>query len=227
MKNLILIDDDKDVLSLNIKYLKDEGYQVSGFSTADEAMKEIKSLNPDCIVLDIMLPGTDGLTAVSMIKKIVDAPIILLSGRASEDDRVEGLMSGADDYMIKPYSLKELSARIKLQIKKKNLTKTANTITYPPLQIKLLEHKVLYNDDEEIVLSNREYELLLMLAEAPEEIITFEEIGKKIWGVYQESDRRSIMVMASRLRKKLESYEGLMNCIETSYGKGYQFIIPR
>ena len=227
MKSIILIDDDKDVLSINSTYLENEGYSVIGFENADLALEKLNSLTPDCIVLDIMLPGTDGLTAVPMIKKLTNAPIILLSGRASEDDRVDGLLSGADDYMIKPYSLKELSARIKLQIRKKNLPKAANTITYPPIQIKLMEHKVLYNNDEEITLANREYELLLMLVQNPGQIISFEEIGKKIWGVYQESDRRSIMVMASRLRKKLELYEGLGNCIETSYGQGYKFIIPR
>ena len=227
MKIIFLIDDDSDVLSINSKYLTEEGYKVYGFTTADEAIKAVKKLSPACIVLDIMLPGTDGLSAVPIIKNITDSPIILLSGRASEDDRVDGLLSGADDYMIKPYSLKELSARIKLQIKKKSLTKTANTITYPPLQIKLLEHRVIYSGEAEIPLSGREYELLLMLAENPNKIITFEEIGKRIWNVYQESDRRSIMVMASRLRKKLEGYEGLMNCIETCYGKGYKFIITR
>ena len=224
---LMLIDDDKDILEINKKYLSSEGYTVYTFTNADAAISSLKKIVPDCIVLDIMMPGTDGLTATDLIKQTLDCPIILLSGLASEDDKVEGLMSGADDYMIKPYSLKELSARIKLQIKKKSLSKAANTITYPPLQIKLLEHKVLYNDEEEIILSNREYELLLLLVQNPGLIITFEEIGKKIWGVFQESDRRTIMVVASRLRKKLESYNGLINCIETAYGKGYKFIIPR
>ena len=224
---LMLIDDDKDILDINKNYLSDEGYKVYTFLSADNALSSLKKINPDCILLDIMMPGTDGLTSINSFKKITDAPIILLSGLASEDDRVKGLMSGADDYMIKPYSLKELSARIKLQIKKKNLSKTANTITYPPLQIKLLDHKVLYNGDSEIILSNREYELLLLLVQNPGVVITFEDIGKQIWGIFQESDRRTIMVLASRLRKKLESYNGLMNCIETAYGKGYKFIIPR
>ncbi|WP_026526836.1 response regulator transcription factor [Butyrivibrio sp. VCD2006] len=226
MHKIMLIDDDKDVLNINSSYLTEEGYEVIIYCTADDAIKALKKEHPDCIVLDIMMPGTDGLSAVSIIKDMTDTPIILLSGRDSEDDRVEGLLSGADDYITKPYSLKELSARIKLQISKKKITKTANIISYPPLQIKLLTHKVYYNNDTEIQLSNREYELLLMLVSSPDKIITFEEIGKKIWGIYQEGDRRSIMVQASRLRKKLCEFNGLQNCIETSYGKGYKFIIP-
>lgn len=224
---LMIIDDDRDILEINKNHLSDEGYKVYTYQTADDAISALKQIRPDCIVLDIMMPGTDGLNAINVIKRYTDSPIILLSGLASEDNRVEGLMSGADDYMVKPYSLKELSARIRLQIKKKNITKAANTITYPPLQIKLLDRKVLYNDDTEIILANREYELLLLLVQKPGVVIPFETIGKKIWGIYQESDRRTIMVVASRLRKKLESYGGLMNCIETAYGKGYKFIIPR
>ena len=227
MNSIMLIDDDKDVIKINSDYLTGEGYKVDIYYTADDAIAALSSHSPDCILLDIMMPGTDGLSAVPIIKKLTAAPIILLSGRRSEDDRVNGLLSGADDYMVKPYSLKELAARIKLQIRKKTHTKTANTISYPPLQIKLLEHKVFYNGDIEIALSNREYELLFMLVSSPGEVISFEQIGMKVWGVYQESDRRSIMVMASRLRKKLEGYNGLENCLETSYGKGYKFVIPK
>ena len=120
---LMIIDDDRDILEINRNHLTDEGYKVHTFQTADDAISALKQIHPDGIVLDIMMPGTDGLSAINVIKKYTDAPIILLSGLASEDNRVEGLMSGADDYMVKPYSLKELSARIGLQIKKKNITK--------------------------------------------------------------------------------------------------------
>ena len=226
MNRIMLVDDDLDVIKINCDYLQNEGYLVYAYNNADDAIKNLSEIKPDCILLDIMLPGTDGLRAVSVFKSLLPTPIILLSGLASEDDKVKGLISGADDYMTKPYSLKELSARIKLQIRKKQHTKTANTISYPPLQIKLIEHKVFYNEDTEISLSNREYDLLLMLVSEPDKVITFDEIGRKIWGVYQDSDRRSIMVMTSRLRKKLEGYNGLENCLETAYGKGYKFIIP-
>ena len=226
MSLLMLIDDDRDVLELNKSYFEKEGYKVLIFESVAPALESLKSSHPDCILLDIMMPDVDGLTALPQIRKLSKAPIIFLTGKDSDDDKVTGLLSGADDYLVKPYSLKELSARIIVQLRKGSSSASSNTISYPPLKLDLPNHKVYYNQTEEIQLSNREYELLYYLVSNPNKIITFEEIGRKIWNVYQESDRRSIMVMASRLRKKLENYKGLDNCIETNYGKGYKFIIP-
>lgn len=225
MSLLMLIDDDIDVLDLNKSYFEKEGFEVVTFDRVRDAVKALSSLSPDCILLDIMMPELDGLSALPMIKERTSAPVIFLTGKDTDDDKVSGLLLGADDYVVKPYSLKELSARITVQLRKRKEVKNNNVIYYPPLKIDLINHKVFCND-EEIPLSNREFELLYLLASHPGKIITFEEIGLSIWKIYQETDRRSIMVMASRLRKKLESYNGLSNLIETSYGKGYKFIIP-
>lgn len=225
MSLLMLIDDDIDVLDLNKSYFEKEGFEVVTFDRVRDAIKALSSLSPDCILLDIMMPELDGLSALPMIKERTSAPVIFLTGKDTDDDKVSGLLLGADDYVVKPYSLKELSARITVQLRKRKEVKNNNVIYYPPLKIDLINHKIFCND-EEIPLSNREFELLYLLASHPGKIITFEEIGLSIWKIYQETDRRSIMVMASRLRKKLESYNGLSNLIETSYGKGYKFIIP-
>lgn len=225
MSLLMLIDDDIDVLDLNKSYFEKEGFEVVTFDRVRDAVKALSSLSPDCILLDIMMPELDGLSALPMIKERTSAPVIFLTGKDTDDDKVSGLLLGADDYVVKPYSLKELSARITVQLRKRKEVKNNNVIYYPPLKIDLINHKIFCND-EEIPLSNREFELLYLLASHPGKIIAFEEIGLSIWKIYQETDRRSIMVMASRLRKKLESYNGLSNLIETSYGKGYKFIIP-
>ena len=225
MSLLMLIDDDIDVLDLNKSYFEKEGFEVVTFDRVRDAIKALSSLSPDCILLDIMMPELDGLSALPMIKERTSAPVIFLTGKDTDDDKVSGLLLGADDYVVKPYSLKELSARITVQLRKRKEVKNNNVIYDPPLKIDLINHKIFCND-EEIPLSNREFELLYLLASHPGKIITFEEIGLSIWKIYQETDRRSIMVMASRLRKKLESYNGLSNLIETSYGKGYKFIIP-
>ena len=126
--------------------------------------------------------------------------------------------------MVKPYSLRELEARIRINVRryKKEENKTDSMLDYYPLKIDIALHKVFYKE-EEILLSNREYELLYYLAVNKGKVITFEEIGEKIWGVYSENDRRSIMVNASRLRKRLESYPELANAIETVWGQGYLF----
>ncbi|SKB63705.1 DNA-binding response regulator, OmpR family, contains REC and winged-helix (wHTH) domain [Lachnospiraceae bacterium] len=224
MHKLMMIDDDREVLLLNQKYFENEGYKISVHDNAADALRMIPKEKPDCILLDVMMPGLDGFSALPEIRKLTDCPVIFLTGKDTEEDRVKGLLSGADDYIVKPYSLKELSARILVQLRRRIPLPSTDQRSFPPLTINLMQRKVYYNETEEINLSNREYELLLLLTEKPDHIVTFEDIGNAIWNVYQESDRRSIMVMMSRLRKKLELYKGLEDCIETAYGKGYSFI---
>ena len=224
MAKLLLIDDDTEVLSINKKYFMKEHYEVKTADSAEKGLKLLSTFEADCILLDIMMPGMDGFEACKRIRKISKAPISILSGKTSEDDKINGLLLGADDYMIKPYSLRELSARIQVQIRRHAASEVASAtvLSFPPLKIDIAMHKAYY-DTEEILLSNREYELLYLLASRPNTPVTFEEIGVAVFGSYVESDRRTIMVTASRLRKKLESYTGLSNYIETVWSKGYLF----
>lgn len=224
MAKLMLVDDDKEVLQLNYKYFTKKGYDVSAQISAVSALKEIPVFQPDCIVLDVMLPKLSGFEAFPKIRKLTAAPVIFLTGRTEENDRINGLLLGADDYMIKPYSLRELEVRIMVQLRKNNISNTKNHLEFPPLSIDITSHKVFYNENEEIILSNREYEFLYLLVTHPRETLTFSFIGETLWGTYSDSDRRTIMVIASRLRKKICSYSGLENIIETVWSQGYQFI---
>lgn len=225
MSKLLLIDDDTEVLAVNTKYFFKEGYDVKVATNAATGLKVLEDYQADCIILDVMMPGMDGLMACKKIKKLTKTPVIFLTGRSSEDDKINGLLLGADDYMIKPYSLRELSARIQVQIRRSlGSISNATTISYPPLLLNLAKHKAFYNN-EEILLSNREYELLYLLVSKPNDTITFEDIGSSMWGTYSDTDRRTIMVIASRLRKKLEEYVGLSELVETVWSKGYKFIV--
>lgn len=224
MPKLMLIDDDTEVLNINKKYFTNEGYDVKVATDAISGIKTLREFPADCIVLDVMMPGMNGFVACKRIKSITKAPIIFLTGRSFETDKVKGLLLGAEDYIIKPYSLRELSARIQVQIRRSLGSLLSETlISYPPLLLNLTKHKAFCNN-EEIYLSNREYELLFLLASRPNEVISFEDIGKSMWGKYSENDRRTIMVIASRLRKKLDDYVGLSDYIETVWSKGYKFI---
>lgn len=225
MKTLMLIDDDYEVLTINQKYFQNEGYDVLIFENAIEAIEALDTENVDCIILDIMMPHLDGMSALPLIRKKSSAPVIFLTGKDSEDDKINGLLSGADDYMIKPYSLKELSARIKVQLRKTTPVSKSNILSFPPLTIDKMKHKAFYDQSEEINISNREYDLLLLFASHPGETITFRQIAESMWKSYNDDDRKTIMVTTSRLRKKLERYKGLENCIETVYGKGYKFTL--
>lgn len=224
MAKLMLIDDDKEVLTINSKYFRKKGYEVFTYVSAVQAINTLKKAQPDCIVLDVMLPELDGFHALPKIRKATKAPVIFLTGRTEENDKINGLLLGADDYMVKPYSLRELEARIMVQLRKNNLSSSKNHLEFSPLSIDVTSHKVFYNETEEIILSNREYEFLYLLATHPRETLTFSAIGESLWGTYSASDRRTIMVIASRLRKKICSYSGLENIIETVWSQGYKFI---
>lgn len=225
MPTLLLIDDDKEVLTINTKYFKQLHYEVTAVTNARSALTLLQTFSPDCIIMDVMMPGMDGFKACTKIKEISSAPIIFLTGKDTEDDKIQGLLLGADDYMVKPYSLRELEARIQVLIRRyQNIPAVKpNILEYPPLRLDLSKHKAYYQDDE-ISLSNKEYDLLYLLAASPNRVFTFEEIGNAIWNTYLESDRKTIMVTASRLRKKLDAYPGLSHFIETVWSQGYQFV---
>lgn len=227
MADLLLIDDDTDVLEINRKYLTGEGFTVHIADSPKKGIALAKKINPSCIVLDVMMPGMDGFEVCKQIRTFSMAPIIFLTGKSSEDDKINGLLTGADDYLVKPYGLRELTARIQALLRRASIQTApaadANTLTFRDLSIDKLAHKAFYKG-EDLALANREYEVLLYLATHPNQDITFEELGTALFGVYTEADRRSVMVNVSRLRKKMTIDYALENMIETVWSKGYRFI---
>lgn len=223
MNRVLMIDDDREVLQINGEFLRHKGYEVMLAENVEDAFSVLNKGSVHCIVLDVMMPGMSGFEAFEKIRSLTDAPILFLTGRTDEEDRIRGLMLGADDYIVKPCSLEELSLRIQINIRKAQKPMVEGSILeYPPLKIDLLSHKA-FHIKEEIFLSNREFELLVLLAQHPGKEMTFQEIGQELYNSYLEADRKNIMVTASRLRKKLESYVGMEQMIETIWGKGYRF----
>lgn len=226
MAKLLLIDDDVEVLEINQKYLSSVGFDVHISSDPLCGIKLAQKVRPDCILLDVMMPGMDGFQVCSQIRHFSDCPIIFLTGKTAEDDKINGLMTGADDYIVKPYSMRELKARIDVLLRRLGQAQAPledNKLTFGNLTIDQLAHKAFFKGDD-LQLANREYEVLIYLATHPNREITFEELGTALFGTYQESDRRSVMVNMSRLRKKMALDFELANRIETVWSKGYQFI---
>lgn len=223
---LLFIDDDNNVLLINKQFFLDAGYAVATATSAKKGISLLDKHSFSCIILDIMMPELDGLDSCKIIREKSDVPLIFVSGKISEEDRIQGLLLGADDYVTKPYSLRELAARIEANIRRyqsiNQKVKDSSVLNFPPLSLDLINHKAFYNNEEEIPLSNHEFVLLQLLATKPEEAFSFEEIGYKVWGSYLDSDRRSIMVNISRLRKKLDNYEGLQDIIQSVWSKGYK-----
>ena len=226
MPTILLVDDDKEVLQINSKYLSQEGYTVLATSDPLKGVAAAKNRNPDCIILDVMMPGMDGYEVCRRIRQFSQVPILFLTGKVSEDDKINGLLTGADDYITKPYSLKELAVRIQVILRRstpQNAATNANVLTFGSLRIDKLAHKAFFLE-EDLELTNREYEVLMYFAEHPGEEVSFEQLGKCLFGTYQEADRRLVMVNVSRLRKKMSIDPELENMLETVWSKGYRFI---
>ena len=227
---LLLIDDDDAVLEMNGKYLASQGFKVFTSSNPMTGLNMVKTKKPDLIVLDIMMPGMNGYELCSKIRQFSNVPIIFLTGNASEDDKINGFVTGGDDYLIKPFSLKELKVRIDALLRRVGLFSTPkvdnNILYFGDLKINIALHKAFYLDTD-LQLTNRDYDILMYFCNHPNKVITFEELGNALLGVYTELDRRTIMVNVSRLRKKLDIDYALSNMIETVWSKGYKFIIKQ
>lgn len=227
MTKILMIDDDMEVLEVNKKFFKEKGCKVEICSDATKAIELVKKFKPHCIFLDVMMPEIDGFSLCRSIRDITNAPVLFLSGKVSEDDKVEGFEAGGDDYIEKPYSLRELYVRMQAHVRKSIMTagkeKGNALIDLNPFYIDRERHKLFYETDE-IPISNKEYDLVLFLAKNVGKEITFEEIGTQLWGSYIETDRRNVMVNVSRLRKKIEAQTGIDNFIETVWSKGYKLV---
>lgn len=221
-EEILLVDDDREVLHIHRQFLTEKGYRVLTAGNVSEALSIVRQHRVSCIVLDVMMPDMDGFTAFPLIRGLTDTPVLFMTGRTDDSDRIRGLTLGADDYIVKPCSMEELSLRIAINIRKSQITAgNRNVLEFPPLRIELDSHSA-WCGKEKIQLTNREYELLLLFARRPDELVSFEQIGMALNGAYLEADRKTIMVSTSRLRKKLGQYPGLGDRIETVWGKGYR-----
>ncbi|MCR4756128.1 MAG: response regulator transcription factor [Lachnospiraceae bacterium] len=229
MYKILMVDDDIEVLEINKKFFEEKNCKVEICSKSTQALNLVRNFKPDCILLDVMMPELDGYALCKQIRGVTNVPVLFLSGKVSEDDKIEGFEVGGDDYIEKPYSLREVYVRIMAHIKRNSQKQTQKRddmiIDLDPFFVDREKHKLFYGETD-IPLSNKEYDLILFLAQNPGKEITFEEIGLKLWGTYIETDRRSVMVNVSRLRKKIQDQTGVDNLIETVWSKGYKLVNP-
>jgi len=234
MPETILIVEDELSLQETLAYnLKKEGYIVETVGDGRAALESARRLKPDLIVLDIMLPEMDGFEVARILRKEMSAAILMLTARDDEIDRVVGLEVGADDYLTKPFSMRELLARVKSQLRRARLlreemgkSKDANTphekLTFDNLIIDLTRREVLLNA-EPIQLKPKEYELLLFLAEHRRQMLSREFILERVWGWDFIGDSRTVDVHVRWLRQKIEVDSSNPTRIVTVRGGGYRF----
>ncbi|OCL28002.1 DNA-binding response regulator [Orenia metallireducens] len=220
-KRILIVDDDKNVLEILSLYLKKEKFNVLIAKDGEEAISKVEEANPDLVILDIMMPKIDGLEVVKILRKDNDIPIILLSAKEEEFDRILGLEIGADDYVTKPFSPREVLARVKVILKRVSKTKKTKDvdelISYPRLIIDSKERRVEV-DGSVIDLSPKEYQLLLLLAKHPKQVFEREQLCDRVWGIDYYGDMRTVDVHINWLRDKLK-----LGYIKTVWGVGYKF----
>ena len=227
MDKILLIDDDMDILTINEKYLESIGYEVLMAESAEVGLSILSHTQVDCILLDVMLPGYSGFEACTLIKELSSAPILFLSGRSAEDDRVRGLITGADDYITKPYSLKELGAKIYAHIRSsKRHVESVSMLSFPPLFINVINRDVIMGETS-VALTPKEYEILMYMAKRINKVVTFENLFADLWKDDAQMDKRSIVVHVNSIRKKLSvaPYEDIQ-FIRTIWREGYIFKYP-
>ena len=217
MQKILIVDDEENIRKVIREYLEFEGFLCFEASNGEEAIKMCKENSYDLIVLDIMMPKIDGFTVAKEIRKKQSVPIIMLSARSEEYDKLYGFDVGIDDYVTKPFSPKELVARIKANLKRNTIMN--EEISYLGLKIDTLGHHV-YVDDKKINLTNKEYELLLYLIKNKNIVLTREQILNNVWNMDYLGEERTIDTHIKTLRSLLGKYKTL---IVTVRGVGYKF----
>ncbi|MDE6253008.1 MAG: response regulator transcription factor [Lachnospiraceae bacterium] len=223
MKHKILIVDDEVMITeLLSDHLGDEGYEIYTANSSNHAL-ELLPKNPDLIILDINMPGMDGLELCKTIRAHVSCPILFVTARITEQDKINGLQYGGDDYITKPFSLKELSARVAAHLRRDERAKggSVSVLTSGELLVNLSQHRVFYKNIE-IEVSKKEFELIEFLLTNAGQVFDREHIYERIWGYNAEGSADVIKEHIRRIRTKLHAVTG-EEYIETVWGVGYKW----
>ncbi|MGX6979296.1 response regulator transcription factor [Vagococcus elongatus] len=223
---ILVVDDDKEIVELLSIYIKNEGYDVVKAYDGKEAMtKVITNPDIDLMILDIMMPKMDGMAVVKELRKESQIPIIMLTAKITDMDKIQGLVAGADDYVTKPFNPLEVMARIKSLLRRTHMqitTDTPDILEIGPLIIKKDSHEVMTESGTEIQLTALEFGILHLLASHPNRVFSAEEIFERVWQQESLVSAKTVMVHVSHLRDKIETATGGEKVIETVWGVGYK-----
>lgn len=226
MEQHILVVEDEEPIANILRFALDRaGYNVTCAYDGHEALEYWRNYKPDLILLDVMLPGVDGFDVLRTIRSSSVVPVIMLTAKVDEIDKVLGLELGADDYVTKPFSTRELLARVKANLRRIDLDETADSnrrerLVLQDLVIDLVHYEVTRRD-EVILLTHREFQLLSFLAARPGQVYTREQLLAEVWGMDYVGDERAVDVTVRRLREKLERDASQPNYVLTRRGVGY------
>ena len=230
MEKILIVEDDELIAELERDYLEANGFETEIAYDGREGEKKAKTGNYDAILLDVMLPGKTGFDVCRELRRSLHLPIIMVTAKKEDIDKIRGLGLGAADYLVKPFSPAELVARVQSHLHIHSLLlesrneKAETEISYQNLTI-LPKSRMVYLDKKEVVLVNKEFELLLFLAENPNIVFSKDTLFDRIWGMDSIGDMATVTVHINRLRDKLGKNSKKTQFIETVWGAGYRFRI--
>ncbi|KRK57414.1 response regulator transcription factor [Fructilactobacillus fructivorans] len=223
---ILVVDDDKEIAQLLEIYIKNEGYEPVSAYNGNDALSLLRT-EPDIglVILDIMMPGMSGIDVIKEIRKDSQIPIIVLSAKTADMDKIQGLVSGADDYVTKPFNPLEIMARVRslLRRSQNDVTKEKpDILNVGPLTINKDSHEVKTDDGKEIQLTALEFGILYLLASHPNRVFSADEIFERVWKQESIISAKTVMVHVSHLRDKIEEATGGEKVIQTVWGVGYK-----
>ena len=222
--SVLIVEDDKNIAELLQLYLEKEGYAVTIASDGGQGLSKFRAIKPDLVLLDVMMPVMDGWAVCKAIRAESQTPIIMLTAKSETDDKVTGLRSGADDYITKPFEMKEVLARIEAVLRRTDRTAVeapARRLTFDKLIIDMDAFELTING-KKVDAPPKEMELLVYLASSPNRVYTRNQLLDEVWGFDYFGDSRTVDVHVKRLREKLEGLSEQW-CLKTVWGVGYKF----
>lgn len=230
---ILVVDDEERIRRLIKMYLEREQYEIDEAENGEDALQMALAADYDLIMLDLMLPGIDGIEVCEKLREVKSTPVIMLTAKGEESNRIQGFEAGADDYVVKPFSPREIVFRVKAVLRRASSTTylsttqaSQETIAFPHLTINHDAHRVLV-DGEEVNLTPKEYELLYYLAQVPDKVFTREQLLKDVWQYEFFGDLRTVDTHVKRLREKLNKVSPeAAKMIGTVWGVGYKLEVP-
>ncbi|MBQ8758769.1 MAG: response regulator transcription factor [Clostridia bacterium] len=215
------VDDDNTIREIEVYTLEQTGFEARGFADGISMFEALKTEQPELIILDIMMPGMDGLEVIKKLRSepaYRDIPVIMATAKGTEIDKIEGLNSGADDYLVKPFGVMEMVARVKAVLRRTAKKEASSDITIGNITLKESEHKVIA-EDKKIVLTHKEFEILRLFMHNPDMVFSRDKLMSEIWGMDYLGETRTVDVHIKTLRQKLGNAGGQ---IKTVIGVGYR-----
>lgn len=220
--SVVVVEDDATVRTVVADYLRADGYDVSTYGDGASAIAALASSLPDVLVVDRMLPGVSGDELCSDVRRRSDVPVLMLTARGSVEDRIGGLERGADDYLTKPFAMRELQLRVRALLRRRVGAAGAGEFTVGPLRVDPVGRRV-WTAAGEVALTSREYDLLLHFARHPERVFTRDELLEAVWG-WTFGEATTVTVHVRRLREKIELEPHAPIYLRTVWGAGYRFM---